>query len=120
MLIGYSLAGLASLYCLYKSETFGKIGSLSGSLWYDGWLDFISSNSPVNTAAKVYLSLGRNEEHIQNKLMAKVVDYTRRTFDILSDKLISSKNITLEWNKGGHFTEIPQRFIKALLWLMHI
>ncbi|WP_275507574.1 MULTISPECIES: alpha/beta hydrolase-fold protein [Clostridium] len=36
VLIGYSLGGLATLYSLYLFGTFGKVGSLSGSLWYGG------------------------------------------------------------------------------------
>ncbi|AZV57885.1 alpha/beta hydrolase-fold protein [Clostridium sp. AWRP] len=120
VLIGYSLGGLATLYSLYLSETFGKVGSLSGSLWYDGWIEFMSSNSPINTAAKIYLSLGKSEERSRNQRMAKVGDCTKKTFSILSKQLVSTQNITLEWNNGGHFTEISKRFSKALLWLMHI
>lgn len=120
VLIGYSLGGLAALYSLYMFETFGKIGSLSGSLWYDGWIEFMSCNSPIHNAAKVYLSLGKSEERSRNQRMAKVGDCTQKTFSILSKQLVSSQNIILEWNNGGHFTEIPKRFTKALLWLMHI
>jgi predicted alpha/beta superfamily hydrolase len=120
ILIGYSLGGLATLYSLYLFETFGKIGSLSGSLWYDRWVEFISSNSPINTAAKVYLSFAKREEHTRNQRIAKVVDCTQKTFYILSKQLISTENIILERTNGGHFTEVSQRFSKALLWLMHI
>ncbi len=120
ILIGYSLGGLATLYSLYLFGIFGKIGSLSGSLWYDRWIEFISSNSPINAAAKVYLSLGKSEERSRNQRMAKVGDCTQKTFSILSKQLISTENIILEWNNGGHFTEVSQRFSKALLWLMHI
>ncbi len=120
VLIGYSLGGLATLYSLYQFGTFGKIGSLSGSLWYDGWIEFISCNSPINTAAKVYLSLGKSEERSRNQRMAKVSNCTQKTFSILSKQLMSTENLILEWNNGGHFTEVSQRFNKALLWLMHI
>lgn len=120
ILIGYSLAGLTALYCLYKFETFGKIGCLSGSLWYDNWIEFITSNSPPNSKAKVYLSLGNSEERSRNKRMSIVGDNTRKTYDILSEQLTSKENVILEWNSGGHFTEITQRFIKGLLWLMHL
>lgn len=120
VLIGYSLGGLTALYSLYLFETFGKIGSLSGSLWYDKWIEFISSNSPINAAIKIYLSLGKGEERSRNQRIAKVGDCTQKTFAILSEQLICTENIILEWNKGGHFTEISQRFTKALLWLMHL
>ena len=120
VLIGYSLAGLAALYSLYKFETFGKIGCLSGSLWYDNWVEFINSNSPLNSETKIYLSLGNSEERSRNKRMSIVGNNTRITYDILSKQLTSQENIILEWNDGGHFSAITQRFVKGLLWLMHI
>lgn len=117
-LIGYSLAGLAALYGLYTTEVFGKVGSLSGSLWYDGWIEFMGSNKPVNAHSKVYLSLGKGEEHNRNHKMAAVSRCTQKAFDILTRQLESSENVTLMWNNGGHFAGIPERFQKALVWLM--
>lgn len=117
-LIGYSLGGLAALYALYKTPVFGKIGSLSGSLWYDGWMEFMKSHTPVNTDSKIYLSLGKKEECTHNRYMKQVGGCTREAFKIFSGQLSSEENITLRWNNGGHFTDIPDRFAKALLWVM--
>lgn len=39
-IIGYSLAGLFSIYSLYKTNLFNFAASVSGSLWYD---DFIGN-----------------------------------------------------------------------------
>jgi predicted alpha/beta superfamily hydrolase len=117
-LIGYSLGGLAALYALYTSATFGKIGSLSGSLWFEGWKEFMHSNMPVDVGSRVYLSLGKGEELSRNQRMAKVGDCTRTAAELLSQQLVSVDNLKLEWNNGGHFTEIPQRYQRALLWLM--
>ncbi|MDF2674376.1 MAG: esterase [Clostridiales bacterium] len=117
-LIGYSLGGLVSLYALYTCRTFGKIGSLSGSLWFEGWTEFMESNMTKDTGAKVYLSLGEREEHTRNQRMAKVGDCTRKAAEILKQQLKSESNLTLVWNNGGHFTEIPQRYQKAVMWLM--
>jgi predicted alpha/beta superfamily hydrolase len=107
-----------SLYALYNSGAFGRIGSLSGSLWYDGWIDYMNTRLPVNTGARVYLSLGSSEEHSRNKRMAAVGDCTRKASGILAGQLTSPENLTLEWNRGGHFADIPLRFAQALLWLM--
>lgn len=117
-LIGYSLAGLASLYALYTSSLFGRIGSLSGSLWYDGWIDFMASHMPVESGAKVYLSLGSGEENVRNQRMALVGDCTRKASQVLAGQIKPEDNLKLEWNNGGHFHEIPDRFKKAILWLM--
>lgn len=117
VLAGYSLGGLAALYALYTTEVFGKVGSLSGSLWYDGWIEFINDNKPLNTGTKVYLSLGSGEKHNRNQKMASVGRCTEETFEILKNQL-QSENVILQWNNGGHFAEIPERFQKALTWLM--
>lgn len=117
-LLGYSLGGLAALYSMYKTEAFGKIGSLSASMWYDGWIEFMKKNHPLNENIKLYISLGKSEEKSRNQRMAKVGNCTRAAFDILKNQLSMEENIILNWNEGGHFTEIPDRFKKALIWLM--
>lgn len=119
-LMGYSLGGLTSLYALYKYDVFGKIGSLSGSLWYDHWVDFMESHQPMNAAAKVYISLGTKEEESKNQRMAAVGKCTGKAVGILKDQLTDERNLKFEWNDGSHFTEIPQRYRRALLWLMEI
>lgn len=117
-LIGYSLGGLTALYAIYKTGVFGNIGSISGSLWYAGWLEFMDSHKPVNS--KVYMSLGKGENLSRNKVMAQVGNCTQNAFLVLKDQLESEKNIMLEWNDGGHFNEIPKRFEKAMLKLLQI
>ncbi|MCD2346113.1 alpha/beta hydrolase [Clostridium guangxiense] len=119
VIVGYSLAGLAALYTLYKTSSFGKIGSISTSMWYDGFIEFMEANRPVSNKAKVYMSLGKIEEKSRNQRIAKVGDCTRRAFHILKSQLSVKENLTFELNNGGHFMDIPKRFEKALLWLMN-
>lgn len=117
-LMGYSLGGLTAFYALYTIDVFGKIGSLSGSLWYDGWIEFMDSHMPINVFSRVYMSLGRGEEHSRNQRMAKVGNCTRKAALILKEQLEFKENLILEWNDGGHFAETSNRFKRALLWLM--
>lgn len=117
-LVGYSLAGLAALYAMYKTSTFGKIGSISTSMWYDGFIKFLEKSKPVSNKTKVYMSLGKTEEKSRNQRMAMVGDCTRRAFDLLKIQLSVKENLTFEWNNGGHFADIPERFEKAVVWLM--
>lgn len=117
-IIGYSLGGLAALYAFYTCGVFSRVGSLSGSLWYDGWVEFMDNNMPLNTDSKVYLSLGKGEERSRNRRMARVGNCTRKAAEILTRQLSFKENLILEWNNGGHFTEIPKRYHRALLWLM--
>jgi predicted alpha/beta superfamily hydrolase len=116
--IGYSLGGLAALFSLYVCSGFGKIGSLSGSLWFEDWTEYMRKNQPKNPDAYVYLSLGKGEERSRNAFMAKVGDCTKKAAEILKDQLNLETHFIMEWNNGGHFTEIEKRFQKAILWLM--
>lgn len=117
-IVGYSLGGLTALYALYTCSEFGRIGSLSGSLWYDSWVEFMNSQKPMNCNSRVYLSLGRSEEHSRNQYMSKVGDCTRKAAGILAKQLTHPEDIVFEWNDGGHFTDIPVRCGRALTWLM--
>lgn len=118
-LVGYSLAGLTALYGLYQSSAFKKIGSISGSLWYDEFTTYMETNKPKVKGAKVYLSLGLNEEKSRNPRMALVAEKTKEAFQILKMEL-SEGDAKLDWNPGGHFDEVVLRYQKALLWLMEI
>ena len=132
VLLGYSLGGLAALYTCYKTDLFGVIGSLSGSLWYDNFCEFMEENKPLRENLKVYLSLGKKECLSKNLRMAKVADCTERAREILMRQVNSDlsdsqcggtdsqsrlhDNVFFEWNDGGHFHEIPKRFAKAIAW----
>ena len=113
MLLGYSLGVLAELYSFYKTDVFGVIGSLSGSLWYDNFCEFMEQDKPLREDLKVYLSLGRKECLSKNPRMGKVADCTERAREILIRQV---ENVFFEWNDGGHFHEIPNRFAKAIAW----
>ena len=129
VLFGYSLGGLAALYACYQTELFGAVGSLSGSLWYDNFCEYMEQNKPLREDLKMYLSLGRKECLSKNPRMGKVADCTERAREILIRQLSANidnaqngtqgrsfENIFFEWNDGGHFHEIPKRFAKAIAW----
>ena len=108
---GYSLAGLFSLWSVYKSKTFSGIAAASPSVWFSGWEEFMNNNTPlINT---IYLSLGDTEEKTKNKVMSAVGDNIRK-----QERLLKNDNINtiLEWNKGGHFSDSDLRVAKAFAW----
>ena len=108
---GYSLAGLFSLWSAYKSNTFLGIATASPSVWFNGWEEFMDNNMPLcNT---IYLSLGDTEEKTKNKVMSKVGDNIRKQEELLKYDNI---NTILEWNKGGHFSNLDSRIAKAFVW----
>lgn len=121
-LLGYSLGGLTAVYALYKTDIFGMIGSLSGSLWYDGFCEFMERKQPLRKDVKVYLSLGKKESLSRNPRMSKVAECTERARNILVSQRgvqnghSDAQGVCFEWNEGGHFHDISRRFAKAVVW----
>ena len=110
-LFGYSLGGLTAVYAIYKTDVFGVIASLSGSLWFDGFCEFMEREKPIRTDLRIYLSLGKKESRSKNPRMSRVAECTQRAKEILAGQ------VCFEWNEGGHFHDIEGRFAKALMYL---
>lgn len=111
-LLGYSLGGLFALWAMGKGAPFGVFCSLSGSLWYEGFSEYLETASLKGTE-RVYLSLGDREEFGGPPRMRAVGDKTRQAHAELSRRL---PEVCLEWNKGGHGKGVTARWKKALLW----
>lgn len=115
MLLGYSLAGLFSLWAAYESGRFTGCGSCSGSLWYDDWLPYARERH-MPAQSRVYLSLGDREGKARNQRMAAVEPATQEMATLLAaDPCVADTVLT--WPTGGHFDDASQRLADALLWL---
>jgi len=112
---GYSLAGLFSIYSLYKTNKFNKIISCSGSLWYPNFIDFINNNKLLIKPSKIYLSLGNRENNSKNKLIKEVYNNTLYVEKFFKDLNI---NILFEENIGNHFQDISLRIAKGINWIL--
>ena len=110
-LFGYSLGGLTAVYAIYMTDVFGAVGSLSGSLWYDGFCEYMESREPLRRDVRVYFSLGKKESASRNPRMGMVADCTERAY-----RSLKNMDVSFEWNDGGHFHEIEQRFVRAFAW----
>ncbi len=113
---GYSLSGLFALWSLLEADVFDGAASCSGSLWYDGWMDYVRGKK-ISHEVSVYLSLGSKEERTKNPLMQTVGDCTRGTYEYLK-RNPAVRKVTLQWNKGGHFADADERLVKGILWLL--
>lgn len=109
---GYSLAGLFGLYLGTKTAQFSGIASVSGSLWYPGFIDYLRNN-PMH-AENIYLSLGDQEHLSHSSVLQKVYDCTKQTEEILKSK----QQTVFEVNPGGHFTDPLGREMKAIDWML--
>lgn len=118
--VGYSLAGLFSLWVYCKCELFAGVVSCSASLWYEGWLEYVQKQSMKvreNKSMYHYMSLGDKEHQTKNKRMAAVRDCTKETYALLCGHQPHQRDI-LEWNHGGHFAEPDLRIAKGIDWIL--
>ena len=112
---GYSLAGLFALWAVFQTDVFDRAASVSGSLWFDGFMDYMNSPAPPNSLRRIYLSLGDREKNARNQRMAAVEDCTRQAAELLWEWNIP---VMLEMNPGGHFQDIPGRIARGINRLM--
>ena len=125
---GYSLAGLTALYALYTTDFALTYASVSGSLWFPKWGDFIKKHKlrqmSEDGVIKVYISLGERETNASDKLKSKVAERTQETVKVLKEQVASlgqdESDVFFEYNKGGHWEDIPERTAKALAHLLAV
>lgn len=141
-LVGYSLAGLFSLWagvshagvspqvargCQHDvpaalqlstpATTFQRIGAVSGSFWFPGLLDYVDQQlgGGAVSLTHAYLSLGDREVRTPNPQIMHVQENAELLATKLRDSGITS---TFELNRGNHFQNVDGRIQKALNWLV--
>ena len=140
VLVGYSLAGLFSLWAGVTqagvsrsgapqqvargcqpdnapTPTFQRIGAVSGSFWFPGLLDYVDQqlNGGAVGLTHAYLSLGDREARTPNPQIMHV----RENAELLASGLESAGiTSTFELNRGNHFQNVEGRMQKALDWLV--
>ena len=140
VLVGYSLAGLFSLWVgvsqpgVSRSGTpqqvargcqpdntpvaiFQRIGAVSGSFWFPGLLDYVNQQLSGGAVGltHAYLSLGDREARTPNPQIMHV----RENAELLASKLENAGiTSTFELNRGNHFQNVEGRMQKALDWLV--
>jgi len=110
-LVGVSLSGLFAVWAAHKSDAFSQVVSVSGSLWYDGFTEWVVKHKVSTSVKKLYLSLGEKEKNAKNPRMAKVEDATREIAGIIAEQGIP---VVFELNPGTHFSAPLPRLEKAL------
>ncbi|MCR5234239.1 MAG: alpha/beta hydrolase [Lachnospiraceae bacterium] len=109
---GYSLAGLFALYALYHTDVFQSAASMSGSLWFPNFKEYVFSHEMKRKPKKLYLSLGDKEARTRNPYMRAVQDNTESMVKHFRDAGI---DVTLEMNPGNHFKDAAIRSAKGIL-----
>ena len=111
---GYSLAGLFALYSLYQTDIFSRAASMSGSLWYPGITEYISSHTMKKTPDYLYFSLGSKEARTRNPYMKTVQENTEMIEKYYRENGIST---AFQLNPGNHYKDAEKRTAAGIRWL---
>ena len=111
---GYSLGGLFAFYSGFKTDKFKRIASVSGSLWYPNFIEYVKSNKICDNIDKVYFSLGNKESKSKIEILSTVEDKTKEIYKYISKNI----NSVYEVNEGNHFKDATLRMAKGIKWLL--
>ena len=110
-LLGVSLSGLFAVWSAFNADTFANIISISGSLWYDGLVEWMKTQMPSPRLEKVCMLLGEKEKNAKDKRMATVEECTLAAANLIKEKTRAS--VTFELVEGTHFSSIMPRLERA-------
>ncbi len=114
-LAGYSLAGLFSLYALYRTNLFGAAAVVSGSLWFKDFVAFMQKNATRVAHPDVYFSVGDLEKRTRNPWFSTIEDSIRAATDILR---AAGDDVTFVLEAGNHFAETDARLARGIDWIV--
>jgi predicted alpha/beta superfamily hydrolase len=110
-LLGVSLSGLFAVWAAFNTDVFANIISISGSLWYDGFIEWMKEQTPSSWLKKVCMLLGEKEKNAKDKRMATVEERTLAAANLL--KLKTQTDVVFELVEGTHFSPIMPRLERA-------
>ncbi len=114
VIAGYSLAGVFSIYSLYKTDIFSAAVSASGSMWFPDFMEYTEKNEFCKMPRKVYFSLGDKEAKTGNALLSTV---EKRTAEICDRYFGMGIDTVFEMNPGNHFKDADHRLAKDIAWI---
>lgn len=110
-LIGISLSGLFTTWTWFTDDRFTNIGSISGSFWFDGFIDWLKVHV-TDKAGIARFSIGALEGGTNgNSRFAEIQEQTREVVDILDKAGIDATMTTVP---GDHFAPIGPRMENML------
>lgn len=109
--LGVSLSGLFAVWAAFNTDAFTNVISISGSLWYDGFIDWMGESTPSPKIRKVCMLLGEREKNAKDKRMSTVEERTVAASNILKAK--TNAVVSFELVEGTHFSPILPRLERA-------
>lgn len=113
-LAGVSLSGLFTLWQWMIDDTFHNIISLSGSSWYDNFVEWLKSQPLPAQTGKAYFLLGNLEAKTSVKAFRPVQSDTEEIVGYLHDKGI---DVFFELVQGNHYQYGEQRLLRSLRYI---
>ena len=106
LLAGISLSGLFAVWAAHRTDTFSDIISISGSLWYDGFIEWMETAELSPSIKKVALVLGDREKNSKEKRMATVEARTAKAAALLKSQC---DGVSFDLVEGTHFSPVAPR-----------
>lgn len=119
-IIGASLGGLISMYAAYKRpDLFGKIGSISGSYWYEGFVEYMRGNGIGGADWRVYMYVGGAEGAQKTGVQKDMVIRTKEAYGLLLEQGLDGGRVRLAIDEDAVHERscFIQRFPEALRWM---
>ena len=108
---GYSLGGLFSLYAFTHSSAFAACGCLSGSVWYEGWVEHLRALKLNLAGTYAFLSLGTKERRGALPILRTVQESMEACEQILRS---SGCKTHFMLGPGNHFQHVNERYEAGL------
>lgn len=109
-LFGVSMSGLFALWQWLLCDTFTNIACLSGSFWYDGFVDWIKGRQIPAKKGNAYFLLGDQEAKSRVRAFASVSGDTKEIISLLNGHGIRTEFQSVP---GNHYTDPTGRLDKA-------
>ncbi|MDO4399414.1 MAG: alpha/beta hydrolase-fold protein [Coriobacteriia bacterium] len=108
---GYSLGGLFALYAFTHSDRFNACACLSGSVWYEGWVEHLRGLDFDGTGTFAFLSIGTKEKRAALAILRTVQDNMQACADILRSHGCETEYAV---GPGNHMQLHRERFAAGL------
>lgn len=114
-IVGYSLGGLFAVWSMYQTSLFDRVASVSGSLWFPGFIPYATETAIKRKPSCLYLSIGSKESKVRNSYLQTTENNTRKLYEWYQNHGIPS---TFDLNPGNHFVHAAERMGKGIAWIL--
>ncbi len=112
---GYSLAGLFAVYAPYQTDLFSRVASMSGSLWFPDFKEYVFSHEMKIRPDAIYFSLGDKESVTNNKYFKTTHGKTDEIQKFYAGQGIDSVFVL---NPGNHYKDGDKRTAAGIDWIL--